>query len=46
MEKHFDRSNRLKKKINAADESDRVYFHEGDIWWTRIGINVGFEIDG
>src|SRR4051812_27319720 len=29
-----------------ATETDRVYFHEGDIWWVRLGVNVGFEIDG
>jgi mRNA interferase MazF len=36
----------LKKAINAADESARLYFHEGDIWWVRLGVNVGYEIDG
>ena len=46
MEKDFDRWNKLKKSINATDDSKRVYFHEGDIWWARLGVNVGFEIDG
>jgi len=46
MEKDFDRWNKLKKAINATDESERVYFHEGDIWWVRLGVNIGFEIDG
>jgi mRNA interferase MazF len=46
MQKDFDRWNTLKKAINAADESARVYFHEGDIWWVRLGVNVGYEIDG
>ena len=46
MEKDFDRWNKLKKAINAADETERVYFHEGDIWWVHLGVNVGFEIDG
>ena len=40
MEKDFDRWNKLKKAINASDESERVYFHEGDIWWARIGVSV------
>ena len=35
-----------KKRSNAAEETDRVYFHEGDIWWVRLGVNVGFEING
>jgi mRNA interferase MazF len=46
MQKDFDRWNKLKKAINAADEATRVYFHEGDIWWARLGVNVGYEIDG
>ena len=46
MEKDFDRWNKLKKAINASEEIGRVYFHEGDIWWARLGVNVGFEIDG
>ena len=46
MEKDFDRWNKLKKAINASEESERVYFHEGDIWWVHLGVNVGFEIDG
>ena len=46
MEKDFDRWNKLKKAINASDESERVYFHEGDIWWAHLGVNVDFEIDG
>ena len=46
MEKDFDRWNKLKKSINGRDENERVYFHEGDIWWARVGINIGYEIDG
>jgi mRNA interferase MazF len=46
MEKNFDRWNKLKKAINASDESERVYFHERDVWWTRVGVNIGYEIDG
>ena len=46
MHKDFDRWNTLKKAVNAADETKRVYFHEGDIWWVRLGVNVGYEIDG
>ena len=46
MEKDFDRWNNLKKAINTKDDTERVYFHEGDIWWARLGVNVGFEIDG
>ena len=24
----------------------RVFFHEGEIWWLSIGLNMGFEEDG
>ena len=46
MEKDFDRWNKIKKAINATDEEGRLYFHEGDIWWVHLGVNVGYEIDG
>jgi hypothetical protein len=36
MEKDFDRWHKLKKTINASDESERIYFHKGDIWWSTI----------
>ena len=43
-EKDFDRWNEQKKRLSAS--SRRLYFHEGEIWWVRFGLNVGFEIDG
>ena len=44
MEKDFDRWNKLKKAINASDSGERVYFHEGDIWWcTWLPVNVNLE---
>ncbi len=46
MEKDFDRWNKVKKTINATDEDERLYFHQGDIWWVHLGVNVGYEIDG
>jgi mRNA interferase MazF len=46
MEKDFDRWNKVKKTVNGADEESRLYFHEGDVWWARVGVNVGYEIDG
>jgi mRNA interferase MazF len=43
MNKEFDRWNISKK---AIDESDRgVNFHEREIWWCSIGVNVGSEQD-
>ena len=46
MKKDFDRWNKVKKAVNATDEDNRLYFHEGDIWWVHLGVNVGYEIDG
>lgn len=46
MAKDFDGWNRLKKKLEGSDTSDRLYFHEGDIWWAHVGVNVGYEMDG
>ena len=45
MQKDFDGWNKLKKAIDASDDQ-RLYVHEGDIWWVRLGVNVGYEIDG
>ena len=42
--KDFDRWNSIKKDIDTTKEP--LYFREGDIWWSSIGVNVGFEIDG
>lgn len=44
MEKDFDNWNREKKKINRYDGP--VLFHEREIWWCSIGLNVGDEQDG
>lgn len=44
MQKDFDRWNHEKKRLNAADA--RLYFHDGEIWWVHLGVNVGYEIDG
>lgn len=45
MEKNFDRWNVKKKSINAANDQ-RLFFHEGDVWWVHLGVNIGYEIDG
>ncbi|MBI2612362.1 type II toxin-antitoxin system PemK/MazF family toxin [Candidatus Kaiserbacteria bacterium] len=43
MEKDFDRWNTLKKQTNA--EPPRLYTVR-EIWWCRLGVNVGSEQDG
>lgn len=45
MEKEFDRWNDDKKQVNETDTS-QVFFDEREVWWVRLGVNVGFEQDG
>lgn len=44
MEKDFNTWNKVKKKTNSTE--NEVIFYEREIWWTKIGLNVGMEIDG
>ena len=41
MPKEFDRWNTGKKKLDAS--VSRIDFHEREIWWCSIGVNVGSE---
>ena len=45
MQKDFDRWNNKKKALNAND-TEPLYFREGEIWWAHLGVNIGYEIDG
>ena len=44
MEKEFDRWNSEKKAIHQA--SAAPFYHEREVWWCALGVNVGFEQDG
>jgi len=44
MEKDFDGWNEVKKRTNQGKNAP--YFHEREIWWCSIGINIGTEEDG
>lgn len=44
MQKDFDRWNQLKKELQKSN--NRLFFHEREIWWCSIGVNLGFEQDG
>ena len=46
MQKSFDRWNSIKKTTDAAQEDARLFYREGEIWWVRLGKNVGYELDG
>lgn len=45
MQKEFDQWNEVKKKIHASEEYLPLY-HERQVRWCRLGVNVGFEEDG
>lgn len=43
--KEFDKW--IKKKKNLHEQaSNPPHINERDVWWTSIGVNVGFEEDG
>jgi mRNA interferase MazF len=42
--KDFDKWNNKKKEIDFAVKS--TPFHEREVWWCTMGVNVGFEEDG
>ncbi|MFA5942177.1 MAG: type II toxin-antitoxin system PemK/MazF family toxin [Candidatus Paceibacterota bacterium] len=44
MQKDFDGWNGKKKKIHTEESARR--YHERDIWFCSLGVNVGFEQDG
>lgn len=44
--KDFDSWNHEKQKINSKEISEKRFFHEGEIWWGSLGINIGSEQDG
>ncbi|MCL5781747.1 MAG: type II toxin-antitoxin system PemK/MazF family toxin [Patescibacteria group bacterium] len=44
MKKKFNRWNKLKKVIH--DDGENHFYHEREIWWCSLVVNVGFEEDG
>lgn len=44
MQKDFDQWNTVKKEIE--DHHEVPFYHEREIWWCSLGVNVGFEQDG
>ncbi len=44
--KNFDAWNEVKKITNESEISNEFFFHEGEIWWCTVGINIGVESDG
>ena len=44
--KYFDVWNEVKKETHYRTDIESFFFHEREVWWCRLGINVGFEQDG
>jgi len=42
--KEFDKWNEKAKELNAVPFNE--YFHEREIWWCALGVNIGSEQDG
>ncbi len=42
--KNFDEWNKNKKDTNC--QKNRLYFRDGEIWWIKLGVNIGYELDG
>lgn len=42
--KDFDSWNTLKKELDAKQNA--IFFHEREIWFCSLGVNIGFEQDG
>jgi mRNA interferase MazF len=44
MEKDFDSWNAKKSDLN--NRQDIPFFHEREIWFCHVGVNIGVEVDG
>ena len=44
MDKDFKKWHKDKEAIH--NERPRVFFHEREVWFAYLGVNIGFEQDG
>ena len=44
MQKKFSEWN--SQKVHLQNENTQVYYHEREIWWCALGVNIGYEQDG
>ena len=44
MNKDFDEWNKLKKGIDIKTKGR--FYHEGEVWWCNLGLNIGNEQNG
>ncbi|MCR4334600.1 MAG: type II toxin-antitoxin system PemK/MazF family toxin [Patescibacteria group bacterium] len=46
MKKEYSEWHKKKKILNEREDIDTIFFREKEVWWTALGVNVGFEQDG
>ncbi|MCX6787066.1 MAG: type II toxin-antitoxin system PemK/MazF family toxin [Candidatus Kaiserbacteria bacterium] len=46
MQKDFDEWNKIKKEVNAYELRSDFFYHQREVWWCAIGLNVDVETDG
>ena len=45
--KDFDGWNERKKKVENRDiDNPKIMFHDREVWWCSVGVNIGIEQDG
>mgnify|MGYP002725512278 CR=1 FL=1 len=45
-EKNFEKWNKDKQKTHRRSDTNSLYFKEKEVWWSKLGVNIGFEEDG
>lgn len=46
MQKDFDTWNEVKKEVNEHELRSDFFYHQREVWWCSIGLNVDVETDG
>ena len=46
MKKDYLSWHKKKEVLNDREDMKDIYFREKEIWWTALGVNIGFEQDG
>lgn len=46
MKKDYEDWHKKKKILNEREGVDKIFFREKEVWWTALGVNIGFEQDG
>jgi mRNA interferase MazF len=45
-QKDFDAWSTVKKQVHVLEIDHNFFFHEREIWWCAVGVNIGVETDG